>query len=73
LGRHSVNIAGMQVGRRNRGGDAIMVINIDDDTPSAALEEIRTIPGIMNAVVVSLPAAADKSPTMPALAAMGRR
>ncbi|MGH2550053.1 MAG: phosphoglycerate dehydrogenase, partial [Thermomicrobiales bacterium] len=45
LGRHEVNIAGMQVGRRNRGGEAIMVVNIDDNAPSAAIQEIRTIPG----------------------------
>lgn len=73
LGRHSVNIAGMQVGRRSRGGDAIMVINIDDDAPLAALEEIRTIPGVENAVVVSLPAATDRAAKMPALATSGRR
>ena len=66
LGRHSVNIAGMQVGRRNRGGDAIMVINIDDNTPTAALEEIRTIPGIVNAVVVSfLPPPTNRPPCPP--------
>jgi hypothetical protein len=51
-----------------------MVINIDDDAPDAALQEIRTIPGIVNAFVVSLPPAADRAPTMPALAsAAGRR
>jgi D-3-phosphoglycerate dehydrogenase len=74
LGRHEVNIAGMQVGRRTRGGEAIMVVNIDDDAPDAALQEIRTIPGILNAVVVSLPEASDRSPSMPTLvAANGRR
>ncbi len=74
LGRHEVNIAGMQVGRRSRGGEAIMVVNIDDDAPEAALQEIRTIPGIINAVVVSLPEASDRAPSMPTLvAASGRR
>ncbi len=73
LGRHEVNIAGMQVGRRNRGGEAIMVINIDDDAPDAALHEIRTIPGIVNAVVVSLPQAVGSTPSMPALASNARR
>lgn len=73
LGRHEVNIAGMQVGRRSRGGDAIMVINIDDDAPEAALHEIRSIPGIVNAVVVSLPQSQTSTPTMPTLASAGRR
>jgi D-3-phosphoglycerate dehydrogenase len=73
LGRHEVNIAGMQVGRRSRGGEAIMVINIDDAAPDAALHEIRSIPGIVNAVVVSLPQSVMSTPTMPELASAGRR
>ncbi len=73
LGRHEVNIAGMQVGRRTRGGEAIMVINIDDDAPDAALHEIRSIPGIVNAFVVSLPQSVTATPTMPALASTARR
>jgi D-3-phosphoglycerate dehydrogenase / 2-oxoglutarate reductase len=57
LGRHDVNIAGMQVGRHlpRRGGEAIMVLNVDDVIPSAAIEEIESIPGITTAFVVSLP------------------
>jgi len=57
LGRYNVNIAGMQVGRHERGGQAIMVLNVDDIIPEAALAEIVTIPGIETAYVVSLPAA----------------
>ena len=57
LGRHDVNIAGMQVGRHlpRRGGDAIMVLNVDDVVPAEALEELKEIPGITTAYVVSLP------------------
>lgn len=57
LGRHDVNIAGMQVGRHlpRRGGDAIMVLNVDDVVPPEALEELKQIPGITTAYVVSLP------------------
>ncbi|MCC6704344.1 MAG: ACT domain-containing protein, partial [Thermomicrobiales bacterium] len=73
LGRHEVNIAGMQVGRRTRGGEAIMVINIDDDAPEAVLHEIKSIPGIVNAVVVSLPQSTTATPTMPTLASTARR
>jgi D-3-phosphoglycerate dehydrogenase len=60
LGRHRVNIAGMQVGRHQQGGEAIMVLNVDDEIPDAALAEIRTIPGIKNAYKVSLPPAQPK-------------
>ncbi len=55
LGRYEVNIAGMQVGRHHRGGEAIMVLNVDDPIPEEALAEILTIPFISTAYVVSLP------------------
>ena len=45
IGRYDVNIAGMEVGRHHRGGEAIMVVNVDNEIPDGALEEIRAIPG----------------------------
>lgn len=59
LGRHAVNIAGMQVGRHSvsHGSEAIMVLNVDDEIPDDALGEISAIGGIDAAYVVSLPAA----------------
>lgn len=56
LGRYEVNIAGMEVGRHTQGGEAIMVVNVDDPIPDGALAEIRQIPGLGTAVRVSLPA-----------------
>lgn len=55
LGKFSVNIAGMQVGRHHRGGEAIMVLNVDDAIPQQALDEVLQIDGIETAYVVSLP------------------
>jgi D-3-phosphoglycerate dehydrogenase / 2-oxoglutarate reductase len=57
LARHDVNIAGMQVGRHlpHRGGEAIMVLNVDDAIPPEALDELKSISGIETAYVVSLP------------------
>jgi D-3-phosphoglycerate dehydrogenase len=55
LGRHEVNIAGMQVGRHHRGGEAIMVLNVDDMIPGDALLEILAIEDVNTAYVVSLP------------------
>ncbi len=57
LGRYEVNIAGMQVGRHHRGGEALMVLNVDDAIPETALAEITAIPGVETAYVVSLPPA----------------
>jgi D-3-phosphoglycerate dehydrogenase / 2-oxoglutarate reductase len=56
LGEHQINIAGMQVGRHDRGGEAIMVLNVDDPLPEQVLAEIRAISEVQNAYVVSLPA-----------------
>jgi hypothetical protein len=55
LGHHRVNIAGMQVGRHHQGGEALMVLNVDDAIPPAAEAEIRAIEGLTAVYVVSLP------------------
>jgi D-3-phosphoglycerate dehydrogenase / 2-oxoglutarate reductase len=57
MARYDVNIAGMQVGRHlpRRGGEAIMVLNVDDAIPAEAVAELKQIPGIETAFVVSLP------------------
>jgi D-3-phosphoglycerate dehydrogenase len=62
----------MQVGRHQQGGEAIMVLNVDDEIPDAALAEIRTIPGIKNAYKVSLPPAQPKPAVQVAASAAGR-
>ena len=71
LGRHGVNIAGMQVGRHQRGGEAIMVTNVDDEIPPDALAEILQVPGLTTAYVVSLPAAEPRQAMMPDLISVG--
>jgi D-3-phosphoglycerate dehydrogenase len=40
LGEANVNIASMQVGRRDEGGEAVSVLTLDDVAPPAVLEEI---------------------------------
>lgn len=57
LGRHGVNIAGMQLGRHSPRTEAITVINVDDPIGPEALAEIGAIPGIGRFFVVSLPPA----------------
>jgi D-3-phosphoglycerate dehydrogenase len=47
----------MEVGRHHRGGEAIMVVNVDDPIPDGALEEIQAIPGLERVYRVSLPPA----------------
>ncbi len=43
LGEHGVNIAAMEVGRRERGGEAIMVIRTDEEPPGECLRAIGEV------------------------------
>jgi D-3-phosphoglycerate dehydrogenase len=49
-----VNIAGMNVGRDNSGGRAIMVLLVDDPISPELMEKIRSIAGMETAQLVSL-------------------
>lgn len=62
LGRHNVNIAGMQVGRDAPLGEALMVTNVDEEIPEAAMEEILASAGVEEAYVVALPSMDDEDP-----------
>ncbi|MBA2276150.1 MAG: ACT domain-containing protein, partial [Chloroflexia bacterium] len=55
LGRHGVNIAGMQVGRHAPRGEALMVTNVDEEILPGALDEIKACAAVEDAYVVSLP------------------
>jgi D-3-phosphoglycerate dehydrogenase len=62
FGKHRVNIAQMTVGRQLPGGEAIAVLNLDQQPPEEALREVRAHPQISSVSVVKLPPAG----TMPA-------
>jgi D-3-phosphoglycerate dehydrogenase len=53
-GRHNINISFMEVGRLNARGRAMMVLGVDDPVPPPVLEEIRALPQIHSARLVSL-------------------
>ncbi|MBI2804548.1 MAG: phosphoglycerate dehydrogenase [Planctomycetes bacterium] len=59
FGKHGVNIAQMTVGRQLPGGEAIAVLNLDNDPPEAALQEVRAHPKITSLSVVKLPPAGE--------------
>lgn len=54
LGEHKINIGGMQVGRQQEGGGAVMVMSIDTPTPEETLKEIAKIDGVVDVKLVSL-------------------
>ncbi len=59
FGKHQVNIAQMTVGRAQPGGEAIAVLNLDNDPPEEALKEVKNHEAISSVCVVKLPAAGE--------------
>jgi len=57
FGALGVNIAQMTVGRSTPGGDAIGVVNLDQEPSAAAVAEVMACPGIRSSSVVKLPPA----------------
>ncbi|MDO7788820.1 phosphoglycerate dehydrogenase [Desulforamulus aquiferis] len=54
VGDKDINIAGMQVGRIEIGGKAIMVMMVDNIIPQCALDELAKIDGVLEVKMVSL-------------------
>jgi D-3-phosphoglycerate dehydrogenase len=54
-----VNIAAMNLGRMKPGGDAVAVLNLDQDPPPAVLKTISTHPKIKSVTIVKLPPAGE--------------
>jgi D-3-phosphoglycerate dehydrogenase / 2-oxoglutarate reductase len=55
LGNEGVNIAQMNVGREDQGGEAIGVVNLDSVPSDKALENVRQNPNILSLSVIKLP------------------
>jgi D-3-phosphoglycerate dehydrogenase len=66
FGQHHVNIAQMAVGRKGHapGGDAIGVLNLDNEPTDEALRAVLSHPAISSATVIRLPAAGYVPPWM---------
>jgi D-3-phosphoglycerate dehydrogenase len=54
LGRRSVNIARMTVGRKPGSGRAVMLIEVDNEVPAEALQELRDLAWIRDARAIRL-------------------
>ncbi len=57
FGRQKINIAQMAVGRAGPGGDAIGVLNLDQEPTAEAMTEVANSSDINSATVIRLPAA----------------
>jgi D-3-phosphoglycerate dehydrogenase len=72
FGAMGVNIGQMTVGRTTPGGDAIGVLNLDQEPSPEAIAAVLACPGIRSAKVVKLPAA-GQVPNWLAVSAAGVR
>lgn len=52
LGEAGINIAGMQVGRQNKGREALMILTVDETIPDEILEQVRAQDGMQNARLI---------------------
>ena len=56
LGEHSINIAGMQVGRTATAGTNIMVLAVDSDIPTPVMMKLKAVDRILGARLVNFAA-----------------
>src|SRR5437762_11027042 len=54
LGDHKVNIANFALGRNQAAGEAIGLVNVDDEVPDDVLNEIRAVPAVQMARMVEI-------------------
>ncbi len=54
IGEKNVNIAFMQVGRKDRGGRAVMMLSVDAPIPQETLEEIKKVDGVLDVRMISI-------------------
>ncbi|WP_067936351.1 phosphoglycerate dehydrogenase [Alicyclobacillus kakegawensis] len=54
LGEADINIASMQVGRRESGGEAVMLLAVDKVVPDSVLAEVRRMSGIQQVSTIRL-------------------
>jgi D-3-phosphoglycerate dehydrogenase len=62
FGQHSVNIAQMNVGRNQSGGEAIGVVNLDSIPPVSALDAVKAHPHVISMSLIKLPPPGDVPP-----------
>ncbi len=54
LGEHNINIAKMQVGRQEPGGEAVMVLKVDQKVSREVEDAIKSLPDVYDAMAVEL-------------------
>ena len=52
LGEAGVNIGTFHLGRRNAGGEAVLLLSVDDEVGEALLAKVRALPGVKTAMAL---------------------
>ena len=47
LGAANINIGTFHLGRRNAGGEAILLLSVDEEVPGKLLDELSALPGVV--------------------------
>jgi len=53
LGENAINIGTFNLGRREAGGEAILLLSVDTPVPAEVLEKARSLPGVMRVMALS--------------------
>jgi D-3-phosphoglycerate dehydrogenase len=53
LGKHKVNIATFNLGRRQEGGEAVALVSVDDPITPEIAAELKQLPGVREVVPLS--------------------
>ena len=54
LGKFNINIAAISLGRKNLGGEAVVILSLDSAVPDEVMEQIRSLDEIWEARLVNL-------------------
>jgi D-3-phosphoglycerate dehydrogenase len=55
LASAGINISSLELSRLSAAGEAMMFVSVDDAIPDPVLEQLRVVPGMLEARVVELP------------------
>ncbi len=54
LGKHGINIGRMQFGRKEVGGEAVSILNLDTPLPEKVIKEIESLEGVFRAKFITI-------------------
>jgi len=53
LGENRINIGTFNLGRREAGGEAVLLLSVDGEVPAAVLEQARSLPGVKRVMALA--------------------